>query len=314
MDKLALFALPLVLGYLLDLWVGDPENWPHPIRFFGLLIATAEKRLNRNEHRFVKGMVLTLVLCGGVFLFFTGLNIQLLNINPWLLIISNSIWVWYGLANKMLITEGRAVFHVLQRDGLDAGRKQLSRIVGRDTSRLNAQQVRIAVLETMSENLSDGVIAPLFFYALAGVPGLMTYKIINTLDSMIGYRSERYEQFGKFAARLDDVANFVPARLTAFLMVLVAGSVRGGTFVLQFGNQHKSPNAGYPEAALAGILNCRFGGPNVYHGVQVEKPFIGKQERAIDAHEINRVSRINHLTCLLMIISMLSVYYLLVHA
>ena len=314
MEKLALFALPLVFGYLLDVWLGDPENWPHPIRFFGLIIATAEKRLNRNGHQFLKGMVLTLGLCVGVFLFFFALDTLLLAIHPWLLVLSSSIWVWYGLANKTLITEGRDVFRVLQRDGIEAGRKQLSRIVGRDTSRLDAQQIRIAVLETMSENLSDGVIAPLFFYALAGVPGLMTYKMINTLDSMIGYRSERYEQFGKFAARLDDVANFIPARLTALLMVLVARSMRGGIFALQFGNQHKSPNAGYPEAALAGILNCRFGGPNVYHGVLVDKPFIGKQERTIDADEIDRVSRINHRTCLLMIIGILSVYYVLINA
>lgn len=314
MGELALFALPLTLGYLLDVWLGDPENWPHPIRFFGSLITTAEKRLNRNRHRFLKGMIVTIGLCTGTFLFFSTLNSLLLNIHPWLLVLANSVWVWYGLANNTLITEGRAVFDVLQQDGIEAGRQQLSRIVGRDTSRLSAQQIRIAVLETMSENLSDGVIAPLFFYALAGVPGLMTYKMINTLDSMIGYRNERYEQFGKFAARLDDVANFIPARLTALLMVLVTGSLRGGAFALQFGHQHKSPNAGYPEATLAGILNCRFGGPNVYHGVLVDKPFIGKQERLIDAQEINRVSRINHFTCLLMVVGMVSVYYLLAHA
>lgn len=314
MEKLALFALPLILGYLLDVWLGDPESWPHPIRFFGLLVAVAEKQLNRDGHRFVKGMVLTLILCAAVFLFFLTLNTRLQSIHPVLLVFSSSIWVWYGLANKTLIKEGQAVFRVLQQDGIEAGRKQLSRIVGRDTSRLSAQQIRIAVLETMSENLSDGVIAPLFFYALAGIPGLMTYKMINTLDSMIGYRSERYEQFGKFAARLDDVANYIPARLTALLMVLASGNVRGGMFALQFGNQHKSPNAGYPEAALAGILNCRFGGPNVYHGVLVDKPFIGKQDRLINVHEINRVSRINHLTCLLMIVGILGVYYVLINA
>ena len=153
----------------------------------------------------------------------------------------------------------------------------------------------------MSENLSDGVIAPLFYYALAGVPGMMTYKMINTMDSMLGYRNARYEQFGKFAARLDDVANFVPARITAFLMALVSMCWQAFVFVLKYGNKHKSPNAGYPEAALAGILNCRFGGPNVYHGVLVDKPYIGERNRLIEHQEIYRVSRINHSTCFVMV-------------
>jgi adenosylcobinamide-phosphate synthase len=157
------------------------------------------------------------------------------------------------------------------------------------------------VLETLSENLSDGVIAPLFYYMLAGVPGMLTYKMINTMDSMIGYRSERYEQFGKFAARLDDVVNFIPARLTALLMVVVTFSRRGANFIIRYGHRHKSPNAGFPEAALAGILDLRFGGANIYQGVRIDKPFIGDNKREIQPEEINRVSRINHSTCLLML-------------
>lgn len=310
MEKIALFAGPLVIGYLLDLVVGDPENWPHPIRYYGRLIAKGEKILNIGPARFLKGMILTACLCAGTYVFFTLQNRLLLVVHPALAVLINSIWVWYGLANRNLVTEGQAVFTVLEKDGLEAGRNQLSRIVGRDTSRLSAQQIRIAVLETMSENLSDGVIAPLFFYALGGIPGLMTYKMINTLDSMIGYRSARYEQFGKFAARLDDVVNFIPARLTALLMILITGSRRGLRFVFAYGNRHKSPNAGYPEAALAGILNCRFGGPNVYHGVLVDKPFIGRKERIIEPGEINRISRINHLTCLTMVVGIISTYIL----
>lgn len=312
MEKIGLFVLPLLLGYLLDLTVGDPENWPHPIRLYGNLIAKGEKRLNTGAFRFLKGMALTVGLCVGVFLLFTAFNSVVGKLSPWLLVVTNSLWVWYGLANRNLIVEGQNVFAVLEKDGLEAGRKQLSRIVGRDTSRLSAQQIRIAVLETMSENLSDGVIAPLFFYGLAGVPGLMTYKMVNTLDSMIGYRSERYEQFGKFAARLDDVANLFPARLTALLMVLVMGSWRGFRFVLQYGNRHKSPNAGFPEAALAGIMDCRFGGPNVYHGILVDKPYIGRHERIIESNEITFVSRINYLTSLLMVLSLTGLGVLLI--
>jgi adenosylcobinamide-phosphate synthase len=311
MEQLALFALPLLLGYVLDLLIGDPDNWPHPIRVFGLLIAKGERRFNKGKRRFWKGTALALSLCALVCFFFLGLNQLTLSFHPGLFVSTNALWVWYGLANHNLISEGKAVFRVVEQEGVEAGRRQLSRIVGRDTSQLSPQQIRIAVLETMSENLSDGVIAPLFFYGLAGVPGMMTYKMINTLDSMIGYRSERYEQFGKFAARLDDIANFIPARLTALLMILVTGNSRGVQFATRYGNRHKSPNAGYPEAALAGILNCRFGGPNVYHGVLVEKPYIGEQERMIQPNEINQVSRINQRTCLLMVLGMIGVTYLL---
>ncbi|MBO9613473.1 MAG: cobalamin biosynthesis protein CobD [Dyadobacter sp.] len=301
MADAVLLICPLVAGYLLDLWFGDPDNWPHPVRVFGNAIALGEKWLNRGRLRFLKGATMSIILVVLGFSFFRGLNALLLQA-PALYLVINSIWVYYGLANHSLIAEGTAVFSVLEKEGLEAGRKQLSRIVGRDTSKLNTQQIRIAVLETMSENLSDGVIAPLFYYAIAGVPGMMAYKMINTMDSMLGYRTERYEWFGKFAARMDDVANFVPSRLTALLMVLVTGSKRGLLFIFHFGNKHKSPNAGYPEAALAGILDCRFGGANVYHGKVVEKPYIGENDRAIESREITTVANINQRTCLVMVL------------
>ncbi len=306
---LSLFAL--LIGYILDLLIGDPDHWPHPIRVFGNAIYAGERRLNSGENRFWKGLFMSVFLCLIVYVFFASVN-RLLDFLPssiWL--VFNGIMVWYGLANHNLIREGKNVFKALNEGGVEAGRKQLSRIVGRDTSHLSPQQIRIAVLETMSENLSDGVIAPLFYYALAGVPGMMTYKMINTLDSMIGYRNERYEQFGKYAARLDDVANFIPARLTALLMVMVTFSKRGLTFIFRYGDKHKSPNSGYPEAALAGILNCRFGGPNVYQGTIVDKPYIGATDRLIEDQEIRLVSRINHWTCLVMILGITLIFYAL---
>jgi len=308
MEKL-LIVTPLVSGYILDLVIGDPDNWPHPVRVFGNAIAAGDKLLNKNPSRFLKGMLLAIFLCLLTFSFFYFTNKIFLTIHPWLFIAVNSIWVWYGLANNALITEGRNVFLVLEKDGLEAGRKQLARIVGRNTSQLSPQQIRIAVFETMSENLSDGVIAPLFFYAIGGVPAMMVYKMINTMDSMIGYRSEKYEQFGKFAARLDDVVNFIPARITAFLMVLVTGSYRSFQFMLKYGNRHKSPNAGYPESALAGILNCRFGGPNVYHGKLVDKPFIGENDRIIEKDEIEKVVSINHRSCFLMMLVIIVLFF-----
>ena len=171
----------------------------------------------------------------------------------------------------------------------------MARIVGRDTSELSAQEVRTAALETLAENLSDGVIAPLFWYALLGVPGMLAYKMVNTLDSMIGYRNERYKDFGCFAARLDDVANYLPARLTALLMILASRRISLIKFVWKYGNQHASPNSGYPEAALAGILDCRFGGSHNYFGQEVWKPYIGNKERLFTTADMRVAVRINRL-------------------
>ena len=189
----------------------------------------------------------------------------------------------------------------LKTNGLQGGREQLSYIVGRDTRNLSEQQIRTAVLETLAENLSDGVIAPLFYYALGGVPAMLAYKMANTLDSMIGYKSEKYREFGWFAARFDDVVNFVPARITALLMVVLSLSPRGLAYIFKFGHKHSSPNAGYPEAALAGILNCRFGGPNVYHGQLVEKPYIGANPRTLTNTDFRKTCFLNFFTCLVFV-------------
>jgi adenosylcobinamide-phosphate synthase len=310
MDKAMLLILPLLTGYLLDLVWGDPERLPHPIRLFGTVIYKGEQLLNKGKSLFWKGALLALTLCTATFFFFQFSSKLLLDLHPALYLIFSTVFVYYGLANKSLTEEGKKVFHALEAHGLEAGRRQLSRIVGRDTGALTPQQIRIAVLETMSENLSDGIIAPLFYYAIAGVPGMMVYKMINTLDSMIGYRNERFEQFGKFAARLDDVANFIPARITALLMVLVSWSRRGLLFIFRYGNKHKSPNSGYPEAALAGIMDTRFGGPNVYHGKLVEKPFIGLNDRAVMHHEIALAGSINHKVCFVTVLLIAMIIYL----
>ena len=294
--------IPLLAGYLLDLLLGDPAGWPHPVRWFGSLIIFGEARLNKPPARFCKGMILVMVLCAGVWCLFHYLVSLLWSFNIPLYLVVSSVFVFYGLANRQLVAEGQAVMDALQSGGEVAGRLQLSRIVGRDTADLSPQQIRIAVLETLSENLSDGVVAPLFYYALAGLPGMMTYKMINTLDSMTGYRDQRYERFGKFAARLDDVVNFIPARLTALLMILVAASPRGARYIFRYGHRHKSPNAGYPEAALAGILDARFGGPNRYGGMVVKKPFIGGNDREVSQRDIRKATVINHRVCLLVVV------------
>ena len=295
-----LIIIPLLIGFLLDCLLGDPLWLPHPIRLFGNSISFFTEKLNRGKNCKWKGAATAFVLIATTFWSF-WLVLKLAENNEMLYVVLASLGVFYGLANRSLIQEAYKVISALEKNGLGAGREQLSYIVGRETRTLNEQQIRIAVLETLAENLSDGVIAPLFFYALGGVPAMLAYKMANTLDSMIGYKSERFRQFGWFAARFDDVINFIPARITALLMVVLSFSWRGLVSVFRYGHQHSSPNAGYPEAALAGILNCRFGGPNVYHGTLVEKPYIGNNDRIITNRDFYKTCVLNFFICLAMI-------------
>ena len=186
----------------------------------------------------------------------------------------------------------RDVFIALDRS-LDDGRRQVARIVGRDTSELTREEVQKAALETLAENLSDGVVTPLFWYAIGGVPAMMGYKMVNTLDSMIAYHSPRYLRFGTVAARIDDVANYLPARITALLMILVAGRPGLIGLVVKYGPCHASPNSGWPEAALAGILGCRFGGPHKYFGEMFDKPYIGDNDRELFTEDMSKAVEIN---------------------
>ena len=298
MEKYLMFILPLLLGYLLDLIFGDPERLPHPIVWFGKLISWGEHRLNRGQHRMVKGAVMCIAYILLVFFVLWGLIRLVPNAILWCVL--NTIIIFYCLAGTTLIREVRNVFLALD-ESLEAGRKQVARIVGRDTSELTAQEVRTAALETLAENLSDGVIAPLFWLALLGVPGMVAYKMVNTLDSMIGYRTERYKDFGCWAARIDDIANYIPARLTAVLMVIASGKLSLLKFVWRNGRKHASPNSGYPEAALAGALDCRFGGPHYYFGELFDKPFIGENDRPLTTADMHKAVRINRIAEVMMI-------------
>lgn len=293
--------IPLILGFAADVFIGDPHWLPHPVRFFGRLISVGEKWLNKGKQRILKGAIMTAALVSAVF-FFLYILLKVISANFVLCTIVASGSVFYGLANHSLIKESLLVIKALNKEGIEAGRKRLSFIVGRDTTALNESQVHTAVLETLSENLSDGVIAPLFFYTVGGVPAMLAYKMANTLDSMIGYKNERYKDFGWFAARLDDVLNFLPARITAFLMVLVTFSWRGLKFTFKYGRQHASPNSGYPEAALAGILNCRLGGANYYSGKLVIKPYIGDNNRTISDSDVYKACIINFASAILFIL------------
>ncbi len=306
MDNWIIAILPLLAGWVLDLLIGDPAWLPHPIVGFGKMIAFGERHLNKGRYRKLKGALMAIVLISMVFTFaFFGLSI----LPPLGRVGVGLILVFYCLAGTTLIREVRQVFLAVDRS-LDEGRGQVARIVGRDTSELSAQEVRTAALETLAENLSDGVIAPLFWYAILGVPGMLAYKMVNTLDSMIGYKADRYRDFGCWAAHIDDIANYIPARLTALLMVVVAGKPRLAAFVWRNGRNHASPNSGYPEAALAGILNCRFGGPHYYFGQLFDKPYIGTNDRPLTTDDMKKAVRINRTAEVLMVLLTLLTFYL----
>jgi len=303
-------TLSLLVGWLLDLVLGDPRQLPHPVVGFGKMIAFGEHRLNKGKHRKVKGALMAITLIILVFLVGWAIRHFLSLANIWLGVAFDTIIVFYCLAGTTLVREVRAVFVALDRS-LEDGRRQVARIVGRDTSELSAQEVRTAALETLAENLSDGVTAPLFWLAVAGTPGMLAYKMVNTLDSMIGYRTERYKDFGCWAARIDDVANYVPARLTALLMVVASGRLGLLSFVAKYGRNHASPNSGYPEAALAGIIGCRFGGPHYYFGQLFDKPYIGEEDRQLSTADMEKAVRINRIAEMLMVASTGIVVYLI---
>ena len=299
-----IIILPLLIGWVLDLLIGDPAWLPHPVVGFGKMISWGEHRLNQGLHRMLKGALLAIGLILLVFFVAWYLRYLLQSLHDVAVIIFDAVIIFYCLAGTTLIREVRAVFHALDRS-LEEGRQQVARIVGRDTSELSAQEVRTAALETLAENLSDGVIAPLFWFALLGTPGMLAYKMVNTLDSMIGYKTERYKDFGCWAAHIDDVANYIPARLTALLMILASGKLRLFKFVWKNGRRHASPNSGYPEAALAGILNCRFGGPHYYFGQLFDKPYIGDHERLLTTDDMKKAVRVNRVAEIMMILIVL---------
>jgi len=310
-QQLVILLLPLLAGALLDALLGDPAWLPHIVVKFGWLISTAERWFNKGNCRRLKGALTALFLIGSTYVLFRWFIPFCYGVNQWLGVGVSAIFIFYFLAGKTLIKEVRMVFKAVD-ESLEKGRKQLSRIVGRDTAQLDAQEIRTAALETLAENLSDGVIAPLFWYMLLGIPGMAAYKMINTLDSMIGYKTDRYKDFGCWAAHIDDVANWIPARLTALLMVLVAGRPGLLGFVHKYGRQHASPNSGYPESALAGILNCRFGGTHTYFGQEFYKPYIGENPRELNTQDARRAIRINILSEFLMLI--LAVAFLILNS
>ena len=300
-NALLLYALPIVIGWILDLLLGDPAFLPHPVVLMGKVIAFFEKWLNKGKLKVFKGAVTAILLVAATIVFFFFLIHYSDKLPLICAILIRSIFVFFFLAGTTLIREVRAVFKAVDRS-LEEGRKQVARIVGRETSGLSAQEIRTAALETLAENLSDGVIAPLFWLMVGGIPGMAAYKMVNTLDSMIGYRTERYKDFGRFAAKMDDIANWIPARLTALLMAIAGGRLGVLKFVRKYARCHASPNSGYPESALAGILDVQFGGPHTYFGEIIDKPYIGDNPRPLTTEDAVKAIRVNRISEIMMIV------------
>ena len=306
------FSLLLVGAFLIDLAIGDPRWLPHPVVLMGKLIAWGERLLwsGRATRDLLAGALLSLSLIvisfgvawGAVSLF--SFLLFPFSFLPTALLASTTL-ATRGLLNALARIEWQ-----LRAGDLIGARKALSHIVGRDTGSLGEDKVLRASLESLAENTSDGIVAPLFYLTLGGIPAAMVYKAVNTLDSMIGYRTERYLYFGRFAARLDDVLNFVPARLTAVLMVLAAyllrlDATRAMRVVRRDHGNHLSPNAGYPEAALAGALGISLGGPSSYFGREVWKPHIGEERTRVDTDMLKEARWLCLVTTLLSLMTFL---------
>ena len=274
-------SLLLPAAYLADRLAGDPEWFPHPVRLIGLGISHGETLLRRPAdspaRSFVNGLVLASALPAAAFL---GTREILRLAHRHSPVLGDSLelaFAWTTLAARNLHDEASSVLEALIRNDLLSARSRLSRIVGRDTDSLDSHEISRALIETLAESASDGVVAPMFFLALGGAPLAMAYKAVNTLDSMIGHRTPRYLYFGKASARMDDAANFLPARLTAFALVAVSSfRARAWQTWRADGRLHKSPNAGQPEAAMAGALGIRLGGANTYDGELIQADEMGR--------------------------------------
>ena len=299
----------VVGGFVLDAIFGDPAWLPHPVVFMGRVISRLEKFLRSRlpqtpPGELLGGGIVAFVLPVGTFLFTALARLGAAKLSPWLGLALQMFWCGQALAAKGLVQESRNVYRQLQQEDLPAARKAVSRIVGRDTENLTAEGVTKAAVETVAENASDGVIAPLLYMLLGGAPLALTYKAINTMDSMLGYKNDRYLYFGRAAAKLDDVANYLPSRLAALLWVAAAfftGNHADGAWHIwrRDRRNHASPNSAQTESACAGALGVQLAGPAFYFGKYYPKPTIGDPVRPIEPEDILRADRMMYAASLL---------------
>lgn len=292
--------IAIAIGLILDRIVGDPQNWPHPVRFIGTLISKLTTRLNKGRARKAKGLLLVFIVVGVTFSITIAILLSAYSIHIAVGIAVESMLIASGLAQKSLKEAAMNVYKPLVANDLPTAREKLSWIVGRDTDQLDEKEITRGVVETVSENISDGITAPLFYaFLFAGAPGLWVYKAINTLDSMVGYKNEKYEDFGYASAKLDDIANYIPSRLTGYLIMLWGKKESTLSFRKRMqgwwldAKKHPSPNSGYLEAATAYQLGIQLGGINTYKGIISNRALMGIKEVPLAPQHI--VSTISHM-------------------
>lgn len=299
-----LIILVMVIAYLLDLIIGDPYSFPHPVRFIGNLIRFTEgkiRKIFKSKNQLKIGGFLLWIITVGFTALVTNLILNLLCINNIFYVIIASIILYTTLSTKCLANEAKKIYEVLKTGDIEKSRKQLSYIVGRDTTSLSENEIIRATVETVAENTVDGIISPMMYGFIGGPVLAMAYKAINTLDSMVGYKNEKYGDIGFASAKIDDIANFIPARITPFFMMIASfmlgfNSKKSIKIAMRDRKNHKSPNCAYAEGAVAGALEVQLGGTNMYFGEKVYKPTIGDKDRELEAEDILRTNKIMYLT------------------
>ncbi|KMT22288.1 adenosylcobinamide-phosphate synthase CbiB [Clostridium cylindrosporum] len=291
--------LALTIGFILDLALGDPHNPLHPVRIIGNFANLVEKLFRRicRDKLKIAGALSWILIVAVTFLVTLAIVKTFYAINPILGVGVQGILIYFCISAKGLKVEGLKVIKTLKSGDIEKARHQLSYIVGRDTAQLDEKSIIRAVVETVAENMSDGIIAPLLFAGLGGAPLAMAYKAINTCDSMFGYKNDKYIDFGYASAKLDDVFNYIPARITAYLIIIasfILGYDYKGSYKIYIRDRynHTSPNSAHPEAAAAGALGIRLGGANYYFGKLVKKPTIGDETKIIEVSDSYRTNSI----------------------
>ncbi|MDI7817725.1 adenosylcobinamide-phosphate synthase CbiB [Clostridioides difficile] len=310
--------LSIYIGYVADLIVGDPYSFPHPVRFIGKLINFTQgiiRKVFKSDKQLKFGGFILWFITVGITYLITYSIVKLFSFNGLLSVVVNGFIIYTTLATKCLKDEALKIYNVLKTGDIEKSRMQLSYIVGRDTTTLSESEIIRATVETVAENTVDGIIAPMFYAFIGGAPLAMVYKAINTLDSTVGYKNEKYKDIGFASAKIDDVANYIPARISVVLMTI-------GSFFLRYNyrncfkisirdrKNHKSPNCAFSEGAVSGALGIQLGGTNVYFGEKVYKPTIGDKLREIDKEDIIKTNKIMYASSFVSILVFTLLYVL----
>lgn len=300
-----IFFIKIWIAYVLDLIFGDPQNVVHPVQVIGKIISAGEKVLLRKKYKFLAGAVLNIFTVSITYTLMYLIS-KSVKISVFFMIIE--IYLMYTIFSiNSLAREGNRVYRILKEGDIEKARKDLSYLVSRDTEMMDEKMIIRSTMETISENTVDGIVAPMFYMFLGGMPLAMAYKAINTLDSMVGYKNEKYMDFGKFSAKVDDVANFIPARITGILIVL-ASMILGYDYknslkiFLRDRKNHSSPNSAHSEASVAGALGVQFGGKVSYFGKEIDKPTIGDKTKEFELEDIRKNIRIMYVTSFLSLV------------